>query len=195
MIIIMRRVNKNLKWLLLNSRDKNLAGIVPGFTWRTWTPARRSFGGGGLSGPGNLFWAMTEWRLGCWPPWPDWLNTRWTWGWPETCSWWPRSGSRTGLSETESPLCLGGDTAHTTSGPAASLDDGTYVSVGRCVSLPLRGQRGPPDVCERLTSLDSWSRLWKLFLEREMIKSERTVQKRAQLRLPVDGISKESVQI
>lgn len=63
--------------------------------------------GGGLSGPGGLFWAMKVWRLGCWPPWQDWLNTRWTWGWPETCSWWPRSESHTGLSKTESPLYLG----------------------------------------------------------------------------------------
>lgn len=47
-----------------------------------------------------------EWRLGCWPLWQDWPNTRWTSGWPETCSWRLRSGSHTDLSETEFPLYL-----------------------------------------------------------------------------------------
>lgn len=49
---------------------------------------------------------MKEWCLGCWPLLQDWLNTRWTSGWPETCSWWLRSESRTDLLKTGFPLYL-----------------------------------------------------------------------------------------
>lgn len=49
---------------------------------------------------------MKEWCLGCWSLLQDWPNTHWTSGWPETCSWRLRSGSRTDLLGTEFPLYL-----------------------------------------------------------------------------------------
>ncbi len=49
---------------------------------------------------------MKEWRLGCWSLLQDWLNIRWTSGWPEICSWRLRSESHTDLWETEFPLYL-----------------------------------------------------------------------------------------
>lgn len=49
---------------------------------------------------------MKGWFLGCWFPLQDWPNTRWTSGWPETCSWRRMSGSHTDLSEREFPLYL-----------------------------------------------------------------------------------------
>lgn len=49
---------------------------------------------------------MKEWSPGCWSLWRDWPDTRWTSGWPETCSWRLRSGSHTDLWAMEFPLYL-----------------------------------------------------------------------------------------
>lgn len=49
---------------------------------------------------------MKVWCLGCWPLLQGSPNTRWTWGWPEICSWQPRSASRTDLLEMAFPLYL-----------------------------------------------------------------------------------------
>lgn len=88
---------------------------------------------------------MKEWCLGCWSLSQDWPNTRWTSGWPETCSWRLKSGSHTDLWETESPLHLRGK-VHASVRPdytpcwAAATCRGTCLG-GASVSRPA----GPPD--------------------------------------------------
>lgn len=133
----------------------------------------------GLSGDVFLFispFIMTEWSPGCWSPSQDWPNTRWTSGWPETCSSQPTSGSRTDLLETGFPLYLvhkihiinthiGVDTLQ------CLLAGGDVPWWGHSVpgglASRLRVWDGSRDIWERLMSADSCSRLWKLFLQWE----------------------------
>lgn len=118
----------------------------------------------------------TGWSLDCWSRLQDWPNTRWTSGWPETCSWWLKSGSHTDLLETEFPLYL--MTRYTRSilaspwweNGALSLAEGGVPLWCQCVPVSRPSRlcvcEGSRDDWERLMSADSCSRLWKHFLQR-----------------------------
>lgn len=148
--------------------------------------------GGGLSGPGGSFWAMTAWCLGCWPLWLDWLNTRWTWGWPETCSCWQSSRNRTGLLKTASPLCLG-ETQHT---PFQGQKPPGWRNLRVCRPVGLSTSVGPARATgclrEAHVSRQLIQTVEALPREREM---NRSVQGRAQLTPSINGTSREIFQI
>lgn len=109
---------------------------------------------------------MKGWCLGCWSLLQDWANTRWTSSWQETCSWPQTSGSHRDLWEKAFPLYLD-EMRHTIN----MLSRRTLPSCRRERVLPWWCHCEPADlasrlrVWERLTSADSCSRLWKLFLQ------------------------------